>query len=57
MATDVAARGIDVADIAVVYNFDLPDTVAPYTHRIGRTARFEKIGKAISLVSTAVRLC
>ena len=55
IATDVAARGIDVADIAVVYNYDLPDNPDAYTHRIGRSARFEKTGQAISLVSAAQR--
>lgn len=47
VATDVAARGIDVADIALVVNYDLPDKPETYVHRIGRTARFEnKIGRA-----------
>ena len=55
IATDVAARGIDVADIAVVYNYDLPDNPDAYTHRIGRSARFEKTGQAIALVSSAQR--
>ncbi|GFH40676.1 DEAD/DEAH box helicase [Pseudolactococcus insecticola] len=55
IATDVAARGIDVADIAAVFNYDLPDNPESYTHRIGRTARFEKTGRAISLVSSAQR--
>ena len=55
IATDVAARGIDVADIAAVYNYDLPDNPESYTHRIGRTARFEKTGQAVSLVSPAQR--
>jgi superfamily II DNA/RNA helicase len=55
IATDVAARGIDVADIAAVYHYDLPDNAESYTHRIGRTARFEKTGQAIALVSSAQR--
>ena len=55
IATDVAARGIDVADIAAVYNYDLPDNPESYTHRIGRTARIEKTGQAVSLVSSAQR--
>lgn len=50
VATDVAARGIDVADIALVVNYDLPDKTETYVHRIGRTARFENKGKALSLV-------
>lgn len=50
VATDVAARGIDVADIALVVNYDLPDKTETYVHRIGRTARFENKGKALSFV-------
>lgn len=50
VATDVAARGLDIDDIALVVNFDLPENTASYIHRIGRTARIEKMGKAISLV-------
>lgn len=52
VATDVAARGIDVSDIKLVVNYDIPDKVETYTHRIGRTARFEKSGKAISFVNS-----
>lgn len=48
VATDIAARGIDVTDIAVVINYDLPDDPADYVHRIGRTGRAGKSGKAIS---------
>ena len=50
IATDVAARGIDVADITHVINFDLPRTADVYVHRIGRTARAGKKGTAISFV-------
>ena len=50
VATDVAARGIDVDDITHVINFDLPKQVEDYIHRIGRTGRAERKGKAISLV-------
>jgi ATP-dependent RNA helicase RhlE len=49
VATDIAARGIDVVDIAHVINFDMPDTVDAYTHRIGRTGRAEQAGKAFTL--------
>jgi len=49
VATDIAARGIDVADISHVINFDMPDTVDAYTHRIGRTGRIEKSGAALTL--------
>ena len=48
-ATDIAARGIDVADISHVINFDMPDTVDAYTHRIGRTGRVDKSGEALTL--------
>lgn len=50
LATDVAARGIDVPDITHVINFDLPHKADVYLHRIGRTARAGKKGNAISLV-------
>ncbi len=48
VATDVAARGIDVSNVDVVFNFDLPYDPEQYVHRIGRTARAGKSGKAIS---------
>lgn len=48
VATDIAARGIDVADISHVINFDMPDTVDAYTHRIGRTGRAEELGEAFT---------
>ncbi len=51
VATDVAARGIDVNDLSHVINYQLPDTVATYIHRTGRTGRAGKEGMAISLVS------
>lgn len=50
LATDVAARGIDVPDISHVINFDLPYQADVYLHRIGRTARAGKKGNAISLI-------
>jgi len=46
VATDIAARGIDVTNITHVINFDMPDTVDAYTHRIGRTGRAERSGDA-----------
>ena len=49
VATDVASRGIDVADIAHVINYDMPDTVDAYTHRVGRTGRAERTGEALTL--------
>ena len=51
IATDVAARGIDVNDLAMVVNFDLPNEAENYVHRIGRTARAGKSGKAYSFCS------
>lgn len=48
VATDIAARGIDVKNISVVINFDLPDDSENYVHRIGRTGRAGRTGKAIS---------
>ena len=51
IATDVAARGIDISDLSHVINFDLPDSPEAYVHRIGRTGRAGKTGKAISFVA------
>ncbi|OIO46265.1 DEAD/DEAH box helicase [bacterium (Candidatus Gribaldobacteria) CG23_combo_of_CG06-09_8_20_14_all_37_87_8] len=50
IATDIASRGIDVKDITLVINFDMPDDLESYVHRIGRTGRAGKTGKAISFV-------
>jgi len=50
VATDVAARGLDIADLAAVVNFELPRDPSVYVHRIGRTARAGRAGLAISLV-------
>ena len=50
VATDIAARGIDVSEISHVINFDMPDTVDAYTHRIGRTGRAHKSGEAFTFV-------
>ena len=49
VATDVASRGIDVTDIETVINYDMPETVDAYTHRIGRTGRAERSGQAFTL--------
>ncbi len=51
VATDVAARGIDVEDVQVVFNYDLPYDVEDYVHRIGRTGRAGRSGLAISFVA------
>ena len=50
IATDIVARGIDIDDIATVINFDVPRDSEDYVHRIGRTARAQRDGKAITLV-------
>jgi ATP-dependent RNA helicase DeaD len=50
VATDVAARGIDIEDISHVFNYDLPDQSEVYVHRIGRTGRAGRSGTAITLV-------
>jgi ATP-dependent RNA helicase RhlE len=51
IATDVAARGLDIDDLPHVINYELPHTPEDYVHRIGRTGRAGKMGNAISLVS------
>lgn len=51
VATDIAARGIDVAEITHVINFDIPDTVDAYTHRIGRTGRATETGEAFTFIT------
>ena len=53
VATDVAARGLDVDDLEVVFNFDLPNDAEDYTHRIGRTGRAGALGLAITIASGA----
>lgn len=50
VATDVAARGLDIADVSHVINYDIPATFEDYVHRIGRTGRGNKKGKAITLI-------
>ena len=51
VATDIAARGIDISQLPIVVNVDLPNTAADYVHRIGRTGRAGAVGQAWSLVS------
>ncbi len=51
VATDVAARGLDVDDLEVVFNYDLPNDAEDYTHRVGRTGRAGRTGKAFTFVS------
>lgn len=52
LATDVAARGLDIDDVDIVFNYDLPQEMEYYVHRIGRTGRAGKKGKAVSLINT-----
>lgn len=52
VATDIAARGIDVAHISHVINYDMPDTTEAYTHRIGRAGRATRTGMAFTLVTS-----
>ncbi|MDA8442289.1 MAG: DEAD/DEAH box helicase [Peptococcaceae bacterium] len=51
VATDVAARGLDIEDITLIINYDIPYDAESYVHRIGRTGRFNKLGKAITFVT------
>ena len=53
VATDIAARGLDIVQLPLVINFDLPLVAEDYIHRIGRTGRAGRRGRAVSLVSAA----
>ncbi len=51
VATDVASRGLDISDVSHIFNFDVPRDADSYTHRVGRTARIGRDGKAITLLT------
>ena len=53
VATDIVARGIDIDDILTVINYDVPHDAEDYVHRIGRTARADRDGTAITFISDA----
>src|SRR5205085_9661275 len=55
VATDIAARGLDIAQLPLVVNYDLPLVAEDYVHRVGRTGRAGHAGRAVSLVSAADR--
>lgn len=56
IATDIAARGIDIANLEMVINYDLPDVAETYVHRIGRTGRAGKSGTALSFCAPNERM-
>jgi ATP-dependent RNA helicase DeaD len=55
VATDIAARGLDIEHVTHVINYDVPDTTDMYVHRIGRTGRVGRTGRAITLVTPSQR--
>src|SRR5690606_25811516 len=55
VATDVAARGLDIGHVSHVINYDIPESSDSYVHRVGRTARAGRSGEAITLVSARER--
>jgi superfamily II DNA/RNA helicase len=50
VATDVAARGLDISNVSHVINYELPATYEDYIHRIGRTGRAQAIGRALTFI-------
>ena len=55
VATDIAARGLDIDAIHTVINYEVPDSPDTYVHRVGRTGRSDDVGQAITLVSPEER--
>ncbi|KAH6586294.1 hypothetical protein BASA50_000758 [Batrachochytrium salamandrivorans] len=55
LATDLASRGLDISDVKTVINYDMPKNYSIYIHRVGRTARGERSGRAVSLIGEADR--
>jgi superfamily II DNA/RNA helicase len=53
IATDVASRGLDVRDIGIAMNFDMPTNIEDYVHRIGRTGRAGDKGRSISFLNSS----
>ncbi|NTV55581.1 MAG: DEAD/DEAH box helicase, partial [Candidatus Moranbacteria bacterium] len=56
VATDVAARGLDIPDVSHVINFDLPENYEDYIHRIGRTGRGTKMGNALTFIEESMTM-
>lgn len=55
VATDVAARGLDIPDVSLVVNYDTPQNIEDYVHRIGRTGRAGNTGVAVSFINESNR--
>ncbi|HYM21699.1 MAG TPA: C-terminal helicase domain-containing protein, partial [Vicinamibacterales bacterium] len=55
VATDIAARGLDIDAIHTVINYEVPDSPETYVHRVGRTGRADEVGQAITLVTPEER--